>query len=235
MRSLLFFVEMGTALIATGCAHGGADTASRSGRRARRPRRRPPTDRRPKRCRRARRQRPHAADVGGAPRRGCGDHALLDAGADVEARDARHGWTALQNAVHTQRIDAVRVLLDRAPTPMPGRIGVADPAAHGRRRSRPGIVKRCSPTAPLPVHQGEWCHDTRPAVSGGHSSTVDRPARARLRAESSRPSPDPRWPARPSPRSALAWRSRPVAGERHRELALRCCMWTRESDSSDAK
>src|SRR5262245_45919904 len=37
---------------------------------------------------------------------------LLAAGADPNARDGRHGWTALFHAVHTRRVDAVRLLLE---------------------------------------------------------------------------------------------------------------------------
>src|SRR5438034_1745148 len=43
--------------------------------------------------------------------------ALLDGGADPNARDLRNGWTPLLHAIHRRHVDAVRVLLERGADP----------------------------------------------------------------------------------------------------------------------
>src|SRR5689334_9352436 len=42
---------------------------------------------------------------------------LIDAGADVNRRDDRNGWTPLLHAVHKQQAGAVRALLERGADP----------------------------------------------------------------------------------------------------------------------
>src|SRR5438128_488490 len=60
--------------------------------------------------------------------------ALLDAGADPNAVDARNGWTPLLHAIHTRQVDAVRLLLEcganpnqRANMAMPLLMAASDP------------------------------------------------------------------------------------------------------------
>src|SRR5262245_26185082 len=51
--------------------------------------------------------------------------ALLDAGAAIDRRDRRNGWTALQHAIHTRSPAAVRLLLARGADPNAAEIGRA--------------------------------------------------------------------------------------------------------------
>jgi ankyrin repeat protein len=79
-----------------------------------------------------------AAAAGSAP----GVKALLDAGADPNARDHRNHWTPLLHAVHTRRVDAVRLLLERG----------ADAAARdGQGRSAADFARERGHTSVLEI------------------------------------------------------------------------------------
>jgi len=188
MRSALLFVGMGTALIAAGCNR--AVPTRPLGQAAAR------DDLDAVRQLIAARNGVDERDANGltplmwAARHGAvaAIMALLDAGSDVEARDARQGWTALQNAVHTQRIDAVRVLLDRGADPNArAHAGAMTPLLMAAGDRDPAIVKLLLAHGADARHQGEW-GDTplARAVSGGPFLDVDRPLLGGCRAETVR-------------------------------------------------
>ena len=211
MRSLLLFVGMGTALIAAGCSP--AVPTRPLGQAAAR------DDLDAVRQLIAARNGVDERDANGltplmwAARRSAVAviSALLDAGADVEGRDAQHQWTALQNAVHTQRVDAVRVLLDRGADPNarvdPGGI---TPLLMAAGDPDPAIVKLLLAHGADARHQGEW-GDTplARAVSGGPFLDIDRPLLGGCRAETVRAllahDPTLRLPDNFAGRSALSW------------------------------
>ena len=102
---------------------------------------------------------------------------LLDAGADPNARDARHRWTPLLHTIHRQQPAAVRLLLARG----------ADPNLAARGRTTPLMMAAEDPD-PSNVHEllarGADPHVVGPggttaltqAVSGGaFTDRTDRP------------------------------------------------------------
>jgi ankyrin repeat protein len=137
--------------------------------------------------------------------------ALLDAGANVEARDARHEWTALQHAIHTQRVDAVQLLLDRGADPN-ARVhpDALTPLLMAAGDRDPAVVKLLLAHGADPRQQGEW-GDTplARAVSGGLLMDIDRPLLAGCRAETVRAllahDPTLRLPDNVAGRLALTW------------------------------
>jgi ankyrin repeat protein len=219
MRSFLFFVGMGTALIAAGCDRGVptlplAEAAARN-------------DLDAVRKLVAGRHAVNERDVNGltplmwAARTGAVDvmTALLDAGADVDARDARHEWTAMQHAIHTQRVDAVRLLLDRGADPNAKTHPEAlTPLLMAAGDRDPAIVKLLLAHGADPRHQGEW-GDTplARAVSGSPLMDIDRPLLGGCRAETVRAllAQDPalRLPDNLAGRLALMWARVHVAAE----------------------
>jgi ankyrin repeat protein len=188
MRRFMFFVGMGTALIAAGCSRAVptrplAQAAARN-------------DLDAVRTLMAARHALDERDDNGltplmwAAREGAVAvlTALLDAGANVDARDARHEWTALQHAVHTQQADAVRVLLDRGADPnAKAHPHALTPLLMAAGDRDPAIVKLLLARGADPRHQGEW-GDTplARAVSGGPLMDIDRPLLGGCRAETVR-------------------------------------------------
>ena len=210
MRSFMLFVGMGTALIAAGCGRAAptlplAEAAARNDLDAVR--------------RLVGRHGVDERDANGltplmwAAREGAVAviTALLDAGANVDARDARHEWTALKHAIHTQQADAVRVLLDRGADPNskvhPDALTPLLMAAGDRN---PAIVKLLLAHGADPRHQGK-AGDTplARAVSGGPLMDLDRPLLGGCRAETVRAllahDPTLRLPDNVAGRLALMW------------------------------
>jgi ankyrin repeat protein len=145
--------------------------------------------------------------------------ALLDAGADVEARDPRHDWTALQHAIHTQQVAAVRRLLDRGADPNANVHSAAlTPLLMAAGDRDPAIVELLLAHGADPRHQGEW-GDTplARAVAGGPLMDIDRPLPGGCRAETVRAllahDPTLRLPDTVAGRSALAWARLHVVSE----------------------
>jgi len=219
LRRIMWFVGMGTALIAAGCGRVAptlplAQAAARNDLDAVRTliAGRHPLDRR---------------DANGltplmwAAREGAIAvlTALLDAGAAVDARDARHEWTALQHAVHTQQAEAVSLLLDRGADPnAQTRPQALTPLLMAAGDRDPAIVKLLLAHGADPRHQGEW-GDTplARAVSGGPLMDIDRPLLGGCRAETVRAllarDPTLALPDNVAGRLALMWARVHVAAE----------------------
>jgi len=102
--------------------------------------------------------------------------ALLDAGADANARDRGNEWTPLLHAIHKQRPNAVRLLLERgadANAPAPGG---TTPLLMAADDPDPSTVKALLEYGADPHAQGPG--GTTPlsqAVSGGAMTDIDRP------------------------------------------------------------
>ena len=101
--------------------------------------------------------------------------ALLDGGADPDARDVANGWTPLFHAIHKRRGDAVRLLLDRGVDPnRPARM--TRPLAMAAADPDPAILQ-------LLLAHGADVNATGPggstalsiAASGGALTDIDRP------------------------------------------------------------
>lgn len=102
--------------------------------------------------------------------------ALLDAGADVNARDTNNRWTPLLHAIHKQRRPAVAFLLERG----------ADPNAAGPGGLTPLIMAADDPHPEMVVALLAYGADPRTegaggrtaltqALSGGAFTDIDRP------------------------------------------------------------
>jgi Ankyrin repeats (3 copies) len=121
-----------------------------------------------------------AADVDlppllGAARRGdvAQMTALIDAGADINARDARNRFTPLLHAVHAQQEDAVRLLLARGADPNAGYMPPLAMAALGPNGS---IVETLIEYgADVSVRGPRGASPLSMAVSGGAMTDVDVP------------------------------------------------------------
>ena len=111
--------------------------------------------------------------------------ALLNGGADPDARDVTNGWTPLFHAIHKRQADAVRLLLDRGVNPnRPARrtrplvmaAADADPAIlqllleHGADVNGTGIGG--STALSVAVSGGALTDIDRPLLGGCHPATV---------------------------------------------------------------
>jgi len=102
--------------------------------------------------------------------------ALLDAGAAVDRRDRRNGWTALQHAVHTASAGAVRLLLERgADANAADHPGALTPLLMASLDADPTVLKLLLSHGADPRVEGEYGDTplTR-AVSGGALADLDR-------------------------------------------------------------
>jgi ankyrin repeat protein len=115
-----------------------------------------------------------------AARAGAADamQALLEAGASVNARaNDQNGWTALQHAIHTRQVAAVRFLLDHGADPNAAVHSEAlTPLLMAAGDPDPAVVKALLAHGADPRRAGEWGDTplTR-AVSGGALGDIDRP------------------------------------------------------------
>ena len=132
--------------------------------------------------------------------------ALLDAGAAVDARDARHEWTALQHAIHKQRVDAVRALLDHGADPNaqvhPGALTPLLMAAGDRD---PAVVKLLLAHGAIPGIRGMGRHAARPRRPGGPLGHRSAALGGWRRDRSRRSRTIPRCLRTISPRPAVVW------------------------------
>ena len=101
--------------------------------------------------------------------------ALLDAGADPNAVDARNGWTPLLHAIHKRRVDAVRLLLERGANPNQ-RAAMATPLLMAASDPDPAIVQLLLDRGADPTVRGTGGSTAlSEAVSGGALSDIDHP------------------------------------------------------------
>jgi ankyrin repeat protein len=101
--------------------------------------------------------------------------ALLDAGADPNARDHRNGWTPLIHAIHKQHVDAVRVLLEYGADPNE-RTDLFTPLMMAAADRDATIVKLLLAHGADPRARGlGGATALTQAVSGGALSDIDRP------------------------------------------------------------
>jgi ankyrin repeat protein len=112
--------------------------------------------------------------------------ALLDGGADPNARDRRHGWTPLLHALHRRQIDAVRVLLERGADPN-ARTDALTPLLMAAPDADPAFVTLLLRYGADPHARGSGgATALSQAVSGGALSDIDRPLLGGCRTESVR-------------------------------------------------
>ncbi len=101
--------------------------------------------------------------------------ALIDGGADLNARDERNGWTPLLHAVHKQQSPAVRLLLERGADPN-ARTAALTPLLMAAADSDPTIVALLLDHGADPSARGYGgATALSQAVSGGALSDIDRP------------------------------------------------------------
>lgn len=112
--------------------------------------------------------------------------ALLDAGADPNARDHRNGWTPLIHAIHKQNLDAVRLLLERGADPNI-RTEASTPLMMAAADIDPSYVKLLLDYGADPRARGEGgATALTQAVSGGALTDIDRPLLGGCRTETVR-------------------------------------------------
>jgi ankyrin repeat protein len=112
--------------------------------------------------------------------------ALLDGGADPNARDRRNDWTPLLHAIHRQQLDSVRVLLERGADPN-ARTAALTPLLMAAPETDPAFVKLLLSYGADPNARGNGGATALSlAVSGGALSDVDRPLLGGCRTETVR-------------------------------------------------
>ena len=112
--------------------------------------------------------------------------ALLTAGADPNARDARFGWTPLLHAIHKQHIAAVRLLLERGADPN-ARTPAFTPLIMAAAERDPAFVTLLLEHGADPRARGNGgATALSQAVSGGALSDIDRPLVGGCRTETVR-------------------------------------------------
>jgi ankyrin repeat protein len=101
--------------------------------------------------------------------------ALLDAGADPNARDGRNGWTPLLHAIHRRQPAAVRLLLERGADPN-ARTDALTPLMMAAADPDPDTVSLLLDRGADPTARGYGgATALSQAVSGGALSDIDRP------------------------------------------------------------
>jgi ankyrin repeat protein len=112
--------------------------------------------------------------------------ALLDEGADADARDRRAGWTPLLHAIHRRKLDAVRVLLESGANPN-ARTRVFTPLIMAAAEPDPAFVRLLLAYGAEPEARGfGGATALSQAVSGGALSDIDRPLLGGCRTETVR-------------------------------------------------
>lgn len=112
--------------------------------------------------------------------------ALLDAGADPNARDTRFGWTPLLHAIHKQRVGAVRLLLERGADPNQ-RTPAFTPLIMAAVERDPSFVTLLLDHGADPRARGNGgATALSQAVSGGALTDIDRPLAGGCRTETVR-------------------------------------------------
>jgi Ankyrin repeats (many copies) len=112
--------------------------------------------------------------------------ALLDAGADANARDRRNHWTPLLHAIHCRRLEAARLLLERGADPNL-RTESVTPLLMAAVEPDPGFVKLLLSYGADPRARGiGGTTALSQAVSGGALSDIDRPLLGGCRTETVR-------------------------------------------------
>jgi ankyrin repeat protein len=112
--------------------------------------------------------------------------ALLDAGANPNARDERHGWTPLMHAIHAQHVGAVRLLLERGADPNI-RVPSFTPLIMAAMEPDPSFVKLLlEHGADAQARGNGGATALSQAVSGGALSDIDRPLLGGCRTETVR-------------------------------------------------
>jgi hypothetical protein len=102
--------------------------------------------------------------------------ALLDAGADVNARDNNNRWTPLLHAIHKQRTGAVRVLLERGADANAAAPGGVTPLFMAAADTDPSRVQALLEYGANPRAEGPGGTTAlTQAVSGGAMTDIDRP------------------------------------------------------------
>jgi cytohesin len=112
--------------------------------------------------------------------------ALLDAGADPNARDTRNGWTAVLHAIHRRQAGALRLLLERGADPN-ARTASGTPLMMAAIEIDPSFVTLLLQHGADAKARGDGgATALSQAVSGGALSDVDRPLLGGCRTETVR-------------------------------------------------